>query len=311
MAETSTLQRTSNLRLEEEMASLLEGKESSQDIEYVDLRNPTPHVLSGSFGSQSIHYPTSRRKVFLSYHHADEPSLPVSKTAEQIGSFSGLWRRIPDWWSSTEHTLIEGSNYLTVWRRSYDPNLQGGVLEAYTPRTGEASSALANVLADAETAIPREWYALVHDLTERQEEPTDNRGRERLAVRLQASFEVEPVEDGMGHPAEEIIGEALRSPEAERVLDWLRDFCTDAAQPSFAASVLRCLGRHDYVGTTSWRVGLVRDSMAMDSVEIRDAAVQAAESWGDSDFVDVLRPHTESEPWLRQYIFDVVDDLAG
>ena len=115
----------------------------------------------------------------------------------------------------------------------------------------------------------------------------------------------------MGHPAEEIIGEALRSPEAESVLDWLRDFCTDDAQPSFAASALRCLGRDDYVGTTSWRVGLVRDSLSMDSVEIRDAAVQAAESWGDSDFIEVLRSHTEPEPWLRQYILDVVDDLAG
>ncbi len=115
----------------------------------------------------------------------------------------------------------------------------------------------------------------------------------------------------MEHPAEEIIGEALRSAEDERVLDWLRDFCADAAQPSFAASALRCLGRHDYVGTASWRVGLLRDGLAMASVEIRDAAVQAAESWGDSGFIEVLQSHSEPEPWLRQYIFDVVDDLAG
>ena len=132
--------------------------------------------------------------------------------------------------------------------------------------------------------------------------------RDRLAAKLRASFEGESVEDGMGHPAEEIIGEALRSPED--VFDWLRDFCTDGAQPSLAASTLRCLGRHDNVGTISWRVGLVRDSLAMDSVEIRDAAVQAAESWGDSDFVEVLRSHVEREPWLRHYIFDVVGELA-
>jgi len=168
----------------------------------------------------------------------------------------------------------------------------------------------ANLLAAVDAAIVREWTALVHDLRERQEKAADSRGQARLATKLWTSFELEPVEDGMEHPAEEIIGEALRSQEAERVLDWLRDFCTDAAQPSFAASTLRCLGRHDYVGTTSRRVGLVRDSLAMDSVEIRDAAVQAAESWADSDFVEVLRSHTEPEPWLQQYIFDVVDDLA-
>ena len=310
MAETSTLQRTSNLRLEEELSSLLEGKDRPQNTEHVGWRNPTPHVLLDSFGSRSISYPASRRKVFLSHHHADEPSLPVSKTAEQIGSFSDLWRRIPDWWSSTEHTLIEGSNYLPAWRRSYDPNLQGGVLEVFTPLTGAGSSALANVSADA-AAIAREWAGPVYDLTEWQEKTADNRGRERLAAKLQASFEVEPVEDGMGHPAEEIIGEALLRAGNDPVLDWLRDFCTDAAQPSFAASALRCLGRHDYVGTTSWRVGLVRDSLAMGSVGIRDAAVQAAESWADSDFVEVLRSHAEPEPWLRQYIFDVVGDLSG
>ena len=311
MAETSTLQRTSNLRLEEELSSLLEGKDRPHNTEHVGWRNPTAHVLLDSFGSQSVPYPTTRRKVFLNHHAADEPSLPVSKTAEHIGSLSGLWRRMPDWWSSTEHTLIEGSNYILVWRHSYDPNFQGGAPGTFAPRTGEASSVLANVLADAETAIVGEWFALGHNLTDWQEEATDSRGQERLAARLQASFEVESVEDGMGHPAEEIIGEALRSAEDERILDWFRDFCTDAAQPSFAASALRCLGRHDYVGTTSWRVGLLHDSLAMDSVEIRDAAVQAAESWGDSDFIEVLRSHIEPEPWLRQYILDVVDDLAG
>ena len=131
-----------------------------------------------------------------------------------------------------------------------------------------------------------------------------------LAAKLRTSFEVDPVEDGMEHPAEGIIGEAVRCEEGERVLGWLRDFCTDAAQPSFAASTLRCLGRQDNVGTISWRVGLVCDSLAMDSVEIRDAAVQAIESWGDPDLVEVLRSHVEPEPWLRQYIFDVVGDLV-
>ena len=177
MAETSTLQRTSNLRLEEELSSLLEGKDRPHNTEHVGWRNPTPHVLLDSFGSQSVPYPTSHRNVFLSHHHADDdPSLPVSKTTEHIGSLSGLWRRIPDWWSSTEHTLIEGSNYILVWRHSYDPNFQGGVTGAFAPHTGEASSVVANVSADVDTAIVREWTAPVHDLREWQEEVTDSRG---------------------------------------------------------------------------------------------------------------------------------------
>ena len=135
-------------------------------------------------------------------------------------------------------------------------------------------------------------------------------GRDSLSSRLQASFEDNPLEDGMKHPAERIIAEALQTAKDRWILDWLSDFCTDDARSSFAASVLRCLGRHSNVGTTSWRVGLIRDSLAIDNVEIRDAAVQAVESWCDRDSLDVLRSHREPEPWLRQYIFDVMDDLA-
>ena len=149
------------------------------------------------------------------------------------------------------------------------------------------------------------------DLTASQKVVVDDRGRERFATKLWASFEDNPFEDGMDHPAEGIIAEALRSAKDQRVLEWLRTFCTDASQPSFAASVLRCLARYDHAGTASWRVGLVRDGLAIDSVEIRDAAVQAAESWGDADLLDVLGLHSEPEPWLRQYISDVIDDLVG
>ena len=45
-----------------------------------------------------------------------------------------------------------------------------------------------------------------------------------------------------------------------------------STQPVFAASVLRCLGRQEYLGTSSWRSELVRDALALDDVEIRDAA---------------------------------------
>ena len=52
----------------------------------------------------------------------------------------------------------------------------------------------------------------------------------------------------MDHSAQQIIGAALRSEDGQRVLEWLRDFCLDAAHPSFAASVLRCLGRQEAAG---------------------------------------------------------------
>ena len=143
-----------------------------------------------------------------------------------------------------------------------------------------------------------------------QKDLVEERERERLANRLWAAFEVDLLEDGMSHPAEEIIGEALRSTEAKPVLDWLRTFSLDAERPSFAASVLRCLGRQTPPGTNSWRAELVRDGLSMEDVEIRDAAVQAAESWGDRSLVGVMKAHNEAEPWLREYLEDVISDLG-
>ena len=134
-----------------------------------------------------------------------------------------------------------------------------------------------------------------------------DRERERLANRLWTAFAADPLEDGMSHPAEEIIGEALRSMEDKPVLDWFRTFSLDAERPSFAASVLRCLGRQTPPGTDSWRAELVRDGLAVDDVEIRDAAVQAAESWGGRSLADVMKAHREAEPWLREYIENVIN----
>ena len=132
----------------------------------------------------------------------------------------------------------------------------------------------------------------------------------RLTNKLHAAFETEPLEDGMHHKAEDIIGQILQSGEDQRILEWLRDFSLDTAQPVFAASVLRCLGRQEHLGTSSWRSELVRDALALDDVEIRDAAVQAAELWGDHEILPVLKSHSEPEPWLRDYISDVIDDLG-
>lgn len=141
-------------------------------------------------------------------------------------------------------------------------------------------------------------------------ESRDGVGEAALESALQASFEAAPLGDGSGHPAEKIIDEALQSGAGPSALGWLKAFCLDAARPGFAASVLRCLGRQADAGTADWRVALVRDGLATDGVEIRDAAVQAAEAWGDLGMVEVLESHREPVAWLREYIGSVIDDLA-
>ena len=132
----------------------------------------------------------------------------------------------------------------------------------------------------------------------------------RLANRLHAAFEAEPLEDGMHHPAEEIIATTLQLEEEQRVLAWLRAFSLDFTDPSFAASVLHCLGRQANIGDRSWRTELIRDGLAADDVEVRDATVQAAEMWSDRSIVTVLKSHSEPVPWLRDYIREVIADLG-
>ena len=133
--------------------------------------------------------------------------------------------------------------------------------------------------------------------------------QERLAYRLRGAFEIEPFEDGMDHPADQIIENALRSSGSQSILDWLSAFSLDTERPNFASSVLRCLGRQTHIGTAAWRAELVRNALATDDIEIRDAAVQAAESWGGLEVVNVLMLHNEPESWLQEYILEIIDDL--
>lgn len=139
---------------------------------------------------------------------------------------------------------------------------------------------------------------------------TLDKQRMQLQDALLAAFEIAPLEDGMDHPAERILADALHSGEERRVLAWVREFALDAAHPNFAASVLRCLG-HRMVGTCAWHTRLVRNALALDEVEIRDAAVQAAALWGDREIRCVLAAHDEPISWLGAYLQDVIEDLGA
>ena len=138
----------------------------------------------------------------------------------------------------------------------------------------------------------------------------ESAGEAQLESTLRISFEAEPLEDGMNHPAEEIIGAALQSSTEPCLLGWLRAFSLDVTQPSFAACVLRCLGRLAEPGTSRWRAELVRAALAIEELEIRDAVVQAVESWKDPELIDLLESHSEPVTWLQDYARDVFDDLS-
>ena len=113
----------------------------------------------------------------------------------------------------------------------------------------------------------------------------------------------------MYHPAESVITAVLDSEDRDTVLRSIRSFCLDSSNPAFAAAVFVCVARQPGVGTARWREELVRGGLAVDEVEVRDAAMQAAEYWADSGLLHVLSAHSEPVGWLDEYRRGVMDDL--
>ena len=141
--------------------------------------------------------------------------------------------------------------------------------------------------------------------------PVREQVRDRLDAMLSAAFEAEPVEDVVAHTAEQILARALDTGDRSTMLDVVAALCVDTARPGFSAATLRCLGRLTLPGSSAWRSALVRDALAHPAVEIREAAVQAAESWRDPTHISILRSHDETEPWLRKYVEAVIEDLSA
>ena len=144
-----------------------------------------------------------------------------------------------------------------------------------------------------------------------QQPPPPEQIRDRLDTMLSAAFEAEPVEDGVAHQAERILERALDTGDQATALGVLAALCVDTARPGFSAATLRCLGRLPLPGSSAWRSAVVRGALAHSDVELRDAAVQAAESWGDPNLIDVLLAHREAERWLAEYISAVTEDLQA
>lgn len=133
--------------------------------------------------------------------------------------------------------------------------------------------------------------------------------RWRLAARdLKAAFEAEPVEDGLKHPGEGILGTVLSEHPKEGAV-WICSLIVEAGNPAFASDVLRCLGRLKAPATLEWRKSLIRSALNDRDPEVRDAAIQAVENWGDSGLLSELETHAEPLDWLRIYLERVVTDL--
>lgn len=130
--------------------------------------------------------------------------------------------------------------------------------------------------------------------------------------KLIAALLDEPIEDGVTHPAEHVIDEALRTNSSE-CRDWLSETMVEHYQtrPSIGASIVRCIGRLEYDQVGLWGMRVIDDALQNRDAEVRDAAICALEAWGGPAALNMLRRHQDAEPWLNEYVKQVIVDLSG
>lgn len=123
-------------------------------------------------------------------------------------------------------------------------------------------------------------------------------------------FDNDPLEDCFDHPVQTEIRHALESCDRSLILKWLFEFATDLKNPSFAISMVRCIGRQEQIGDADWRASIVKTALSSDILEMRDEAIRAAEFWAEPRLRELLAEHQEPVDWLRSYLVDVVHDMA-
>jgi hypothetical protein len=116
----------------------------------------------------------------------------------------------------------------------------------------------------------------------------------------------EPLEDGVTHRAERDLAAHIDQFGAANPA---RHFA-DLDSPSRAASLLRLFGRSEKIERDE-RQALLAWGLESPSVEVRDAAIQAAENWEGEELLSLLRRHHEPVPWLASYMACVIRDLGG
>ena len=120
------------------------------------------------------------------------------------------------------------------------------------------------------------------------------------------ALDAEPLEAGGDHRAESILADALEGSVPSVTLEAIRASCVSDRASVGAADLLRCLARLSEPGTDRWRADLIRDALKAGAVEVRDAALEAAEAWMSRSMLGVLRSHVDPDPELGSEVREIV-----
>lgn len=125
---------------------------------------------------------------------------------------------------------------------------------------------------------------------------------------VEAAARAEAFEDGVSHPAEPAFEQFLaRYGDTHLAQLMMARVSEDSAR---FALMLRLAGRMEAIGRAT-RLELVEAGLRSSSFDVRDAAIQAAESWENAELAPILARHAEPVPWLAEYITRLIRDLTG
>ena len=132
-----------------------------------------------------------------------------------------------------------------------------------------------------------------------------------LKRRLRNSISEEPIEEGVSHPAEQILMDALTNHPRE-ASGWISQiYQTHFSEGyAFSSGILRCIGRLNAESVSQFGLPMVRQGLKHPHSEVRDSAVRALEHWGGSGAIEILSTHVDEEAWINDYIARVIKDLT-
>jgi len=141
-------------------------------------------------------------------------------------------------------------------------------------------------------------------------QPLDPQAQFSMAIlRL---LEVEPIDDGYSHPAEEVMENALKK-DKTLTSAWIEGiYLENFKRPAMATGILRCVGRLKNSLVESSGRNMARRGLSHPDVEVREAAIRALETWGGQESVETLKAFIDNEPvfWLKNYLTQVITDLS-
>jgi hypothetical protein len=174
---------------------------------------------------------------------------------------------------------------------------------ALVPQLVEIFAATSASIADCDDAIADD-LARVRTATARTA-PVPPTSSARDVAAIVDALAQRPVEDGVTHPAEHML--AKLAARDRIAVEW-----AILSRVTAVPDLLRVAGRLTVFGGP-FRASAVRTALGAAGPEARDAALYAAETWGDAELSSIVEAHLGREPlaWLRDYAQSVLDALRG